>query len=53
MLFDDNGDPFYKFTNAVWKSFFKRLWKQLDLEEEENEPTGSNRTFRCTAECPE
>ncbi|AUB51284.1 E1 protein [Human papillomavirus type 216] len=53
MLFDDNGDPFYKFTNAVWKSFFKRLWKQLDLEEEENEPAGSHRTFKCTAECPE
>lgn len=53
MLFDDNGDPFYKFTNAVWRSFFKKLWRQLDLEEEENEPERPDRTFRCTAECSE
>lgn len=53
MPFDDNGDPFYKFTNAVWKSFFKRLWKQLDLEEEDHESERPDRTFRCTAECSE
>ena len=53
MPFDHNGDPFYKFTNAVWRCFFKKLWKQLDLEEEEHESERPDRTFRCTAECLE
>lgn len=53
MPFDDNGDPFYKFTDAVWKSFFQKLWKQLDLEEEQHESERPDRTFRCTTECTE
>lgn len=53
MPFDGNGDPLYKFSNAVWKSFFRKLWKQLDLEEDHHESERLDRSFRCTAECPE
>lgn len=52
MPFDSNGNPIYMFTDAVWKCFFKRLSKQLDLEEEDESST-LQRTFRCTSECPD
>nr|WES10428.1 E1 protein [Rodent papillomavirus] len=48
MPLDEKGQPQFPLTSANWTSFFKRLAKQLGLEEEEvdNEHTGS--TFRCS-----
>lgn len=54
MPFDIDGNPIYNFTDQVWKCFFKRLSRQLDLElEEENiqhESDRTDRAFRCTAD---
>nr|AYA93420.1 MAG: E1 protein [Human papillomavirus] len=49
--FDNDGNPIYNFTDQVWKCFFKRLSRQLDLEEEniQHESEGADRPFRCTA----
>ena len=47
---DNEGNPIYKLTDATWKSFFLKLSKQLDLQEDdENEPERPDRAFRCTA----
>ena len=54
MPFDTDGNPIYNFTDQVWKCFFKRLSRQLDLDLEEesiqHESDRTDRTFRCTAE---
>ncbi|AKP16349.1 E1 [Human papillomavirus 202] len=50
--FDSHNNPLYKFTDQVWKSFFLRLGKQLDLQDDdEHESERPERTFRCTARC--
>nr|AYA93886.1 MAG: E1 protein [Human papillomavirus] len=53
--FDTDGNPVYNFTDQVWKSFFKRLSRQLDLEEEniQHESDRTDTAFRCTAGSPD
>nr|AYA94771.1 MAG: E1 protein [Human papillomavirus] len=55
MPFDIDGNPIYNFTDQVWKCFFQRLSRQLDLEEEniQHESDRTDRTFRCTADSPD
>lgn len=55
MPFDLDGNPIYNFTDQVWKCFFQRLSRQLDLEEEniQHESDRTDRTFRCTADSPD
>lgn len=45
---DNENNPVYKFTDQAWKAFFLKLQKQLDLQPEDNESEGLDRTFRCT-----
>lgn len=45
---DNEGNPLIKLTDQTWKSFFLKLSKQLDLQEDENEPERPDRAFRCT-----
>ncbi|AHJ81392.1 putative early E1 protein [Eptesicus serotinus papillomavirus 2] len=49
--FDENGNPIYVFTDANWKSFFKRLWLQLELSdhEEEGDDGTTDKPFRCSS----
>ena len=50
--FDNNNKPQFHLTDQSWKSFFERLWTQLELsdQEDEGEEDGdSERTFHCTA----
>nr|AYA93574.1 MAG: E1 protein [Human papillomavirus] len=51
MPFDNNGEPLYKISNACWKSFFKKLSRQLDLEDDHHESDRLDKPFRCTTEC--
>lgn len=48
--FDANDKPLFKLTDQSWASFFKRLWTQLELsdQEEEGENGETQRTFQCT-----
>ncbi|ANG08929.1 E1 [Human papillomavirus 181] len=45
---DNEGNPLFTITDQDWKSFFLKLAKQLDLQEDENEPERPDKTFRCT-----
>lgn len=47
--FDEAGKPIFEFNDANWKSFFERLWQQLDLseQEEEGDHGATKSTFRC------
>ncbi|AXN57282.1 E1 [Macaca mulatta papillomavirus 2] len=47
--FDANGNPVYDLSNKNWKSFFKRSWIRLALNDNDNvEDDGDNSsTFRC------
>lgn len=50
--FDNDNKPQFLLTDQSWKSFFTRLWNQLELsdQEDEGEEDGnSQRTFQCTA----
>ncbi|ALP46953.1 E1 protein [Pudu puda papillomavirus 1] len=49
--FNEDGTPVYALTDTNWKSFFKRLWTQLELsdQEEEGEDGDTERSFRCGA----
>ncbi|AFU07672.1 E1 [Canis familiaris papillomavirus 14] len=49
--FNDEGQPLYRLTHESWKSFFKRLWLQLDLsdQEDEGEDGEPEQTFKCGA----
>ncbi|ADQ39301.1 E1 [Macaca fascicularis papillomavirus 2] len=49
--FKDDGTPQFNLTDQSWKSFFRRLWSQLDLsdQEDEGDDGDSQRTFSCTA----
>jgi len=49
--FDNDHKPQFQLTDQSWKSFFERLWKQLDLsdQEEEGDDGNSQRSFQCTA----
>ncbi|ATQ38312.1 E1 [Gammapapillomavirus 9] len=53
--FDEVGNPIFNFTDQVWKAFFKKLARQLDLEEEniQHESNRNERAFRCTAASPD
>ena len=47
-----DNTPEFELTDQSWKSFFTRLWNQLELsdQEDEGEEDGdSERTFHCTA----
>ncbi|AST11576.1 E1 protein [Sus scrofa papillomavirus 2] len=35
--FNPDGTPAYQFNDSNWKSFFGRLWQQLDLSDQEDE----------------
>lgn len=45
----DDDTPEFELTDQSWKSFFTRLWTQLELsdQEDEGEDGDSERTFRC------
>ncbi|QYI89584.1 E1 early protein [Bos taurus papillomavirus 41] len=45
----DNGEPAFLINHSSWKSFFQRLWDQLDLTDPEEEDGVSRSPFRCTA----
>lgn len=49
--FDADNKPQFLLTDQSWKSFFKRLWRQLDLSDHEDEGDDGNsqRPFQCTA----
>lgn len=49
--FDADNKPQFQLTDQSWKSFFTRLWRQLDLSDQEDEGDDGNsqRTFQCTA----
>ena len=49
--FDSNNKPQFRLTDQSWKSFFERLWKQLDLSDQEDEGDDGHtqRSFQCTA----
>ena len=49
-----DNTPQFQLTDQSWKSFFERLWHQLDLsdQEEEGDDGQSQRTFQCTAREP-
>ncbi|ATQ38156.1 E1 [Betapapillomavirus 5] len=48
--FNDDGSPMFEINDQSWKSFFQRLWQQLDLsdQEDEGEDGGSQPAFQCT-----
>ncbi|AAZ39508.1 E1 protein [human papillomavirus 101] len=47
---DANGNPIITITDADWKSFFSKLWKQLDLGDPDDSSDGDpGRPFRCCA----
>ncbi|ANZ90259.1 E1 protein [Bos taurus papillomavirus 20] len=47
--FDNKGEPAFVLNELSWKSFFGRLWKQLDLgdPDAENQDGGARSPFRC------
>nr|WJJ59258.1 MAG: E1 protein [Hydrurga leptonyx papillomavirus 2] len=47
--FNEDGTPIYAFSDANWKCFFKRLWSQLELsdQEDEGEDGDPEPAFRC------
>ena len=47
---NEDGSPMFEINDQSWKSFFQRLWKQLDLsdQEDEGEDGGSQPAFQCT-----
>lgn len=49
--FDADNNPQFLLTDQSWKSFFTRLWTQLDLSDQEDEGDDGNsqRPFQCTA----
>lgn len=49
--FKSDNTPQFELTDQSWKSFFERLWNQLELsdQEEEEEDGGTQRAFQCTA----
>lgn len=48
--FDSDNKPQFKLTDQSWKSFFERLWRQLELSDQEDEGDDgyTQRTFQCT-----
>ena len=48
--FDSNNKPQFLLTDQSWKSFFERLWTQLELSDPEDEADngGTQRSFQCT-----
>lgn len=49
--FDAQNKPQFQLTDQSWKSFFKKLWTQLELSDQEDEGDDGNpqRPFQCTA----
>nr|AFK84997.1 E1 [Miniopterus schreibersii papillomavirus 1] len=52
--FDEDGKPIFEFNDENWKSFFERLWLQLDLSDQEDEGDhgAAESTFRCHSREP-
>lgn len=48
--YNEDGTPMFELNDQSWKSFFQRLWKQLELsdQEDEGEDGGSQPAFQCT-----
>ncbi|CAA52581.1 E1 protein [Human papillomavirus type 49] len=48
--FKEDGTPVFQLTDQSWKSFFERLWTQLELSDPEDEADngGTQRSFQCT-----
>ena len=48
--FNEDGTPMFELNDQSWKSFFQRLWQQLELsdQEDEGEDGGSEPAFQCT-----
>ena len=46
-----DNTPEFELTDQSWKSFFTRLWKQLELsdQEDEGENGESQQAFQCSA----
>ncbi|AUT11919.1 E1 [Leptonychotes weddellii papillomavirus 5] len=52
--FNTDGTPIFSLTCRSWKAFFKKCYRQLGLDpEEEVNDGGTERTFRCTARSPD
>lgn len=50
MPLNDKGEPLFLITELNWKSFFERLWSQLNLSDQEEEGDGDfDCTFKCSA----
>ncbi|AGS08606.1 E1 [Rangifer tarandus papillomavirus 2] len=51
---NDKGEPALLLNELSWKSFFGRVWKQLDLGDPDGESQdgGSRSPFRCCARTP-
>ncbi|QYI89577.1 E1 early protein [Bos taurus papillomavirus 40] len=47
--FKENGEPVFLINELSWKSFFTRLWEQLDLTDPAEEDGHPGSPFRCTA----
>lgn len=49
--FDEANNPIFPFNDQNWKCFFKRLWQQLELsdQEEEGDDGAAENSFRCSA----
>lgn len=47
----EDGQPLFCLTDGDWKHFFKRLWRRLELsdQEEEGEDGSSGRTLACSS----
>ena len=48
MPFDDLGNPLFNITTEHWAMFFRKFFRQLELEEEDGDTADSDRTFCCT-----
>nr|QYI89644.1 E1 early protein [Bos taurus papillomavirus 12] len=46
---NDNGEPAFLINDRSWKSFFQRLWDQLELTNPDEEDGPPRSPFRCTA----
>nr|AYA94148.1 MAG: E1 protein [Human papillomavirus] len=48
MPVDDMGNPHFNITTECWAMFFRKFFRQLDLEEEDGDTADPGRSFCCT-----
>jgi hypothetical protein len=47
---NETNEPLFSFSDKSWTSFFRKFWRQLDLQEDAaRDPGESERPFCCTA----